>query len=592
MTPENGSTMAYFPVDEQTLDYLRLSGRPAALMELVKAYYSEQGLFRTDATPDPVFSDGIELDLGSIEPSLAGPRRPQDRLALGQVKTNFATYLTQPKSANGLGLNASGVDASYPIKINGQDCKLSHGSVVIAAITSCTNTSDPFVMIAAGLLAKKAVARGLHVAPFVKTSLTPGSRVVTAYLQRAGLIEPLAQLGFNLAGYGCATCIGNSGPLDDAVSQTIREHKLAAAAVISGNRNFEGRVHPLVQANYLASPALVIAYALAGTVKLDLQKDPLGTDPQGEPVYLRDLWPGTAEVNQAIAAHVTPNLFETNYADIFKGDDAWQGIRSQSSALFQWQPQSTYIQEPPFFDSLFHPAQNSAQRLRVLAVLGDSVTTDHISPAGDIPAASAAGKYLQSLGVPPDEFNSYGSRRGNYQVLARGTLANIRIKNKMLPGVEGSYALHLPEGDQMSLYDAAMRYKEESVPLLILAGKEYGTGSSRDWAAKGPLLLGVKAVIAESFERIHRSNLVGMGVLPLQFEPGESVESLGLNGRESYEISDLENLQVGSRLTVRAYSGASGMRLFHVRLCINTPAELDYFKQGGLLPAFVKSVMK
>jgi aconitate hydratase len=590
MSPENGSTMAYFPVDAQTLDYLRLSGRPTELVQLVEAYFKEQALFRTDATPDPQYSVVLDVDLASIEPSLAGPRRPQDRLSLSQVKSSFQTFLTQPKTANGLGLDAS---VNADITLNGEAYNLRHGAVVIAAITSCTNTSDPFVMIAAGLLAKKAVERGLKVRPYVKTSLTPGSRVVTGYLHSAGLIEPLAKLGFTLAGYGCATCIGNSGPLNEEVTRAVRENKLAAAAVISGNRNFEGRVHPLVQANYLASPALVVAYALAGTVDLDLQKDPLGVDGQGQPVYLRDLWPTAAEINAAIAAHVTPELFRANYKNIFAGDADWQAIQSPSSDLYPWQPDSTYIQEPPFFESLSaQQAAPSSAHMRVLAVLGDSVTTDHISPAGDISASSAAGLYLQALGVPPSEFNSYGSRRGNYQVLTRGTLANIRIKNKMLPGVEGSFAVHLPDGKQASLYDTAMQYKAEGTPLLLLAGKEYGTGSSRDWAAKGPLLLGIKVVIAESFERIHRSNLVGMGVYPLIFEPGQNVESLGLTGRESYEITGLDSPTVGKRLLVRAFDGACGMKEFHVRLCINTPGELAYFKQGGLLPAFVKDVLQ
>jgi aconitate hydratase len=589
MTPENGATVSYFPVDIQTLDYLRLSGRSAQQVALVEAYFREQKLFRSEATPDPEFSRVLELDLDSIEPSLAGPRRPQDRISLAQVKNNFASYLTQPKTANGLGLKS---DGQTSFSLHGYQVEMKHGAVVIAAITSCTNTSNPFVMIGAGLLAKKAVARGLSVPLYVKTSLTPGSRVVTGYLQNAGLLEPLAKLGFTLAGYGCATCIGNSGPLEEEVTRAVTESKLAVAAVLSGNRNFEGRVHPLVQANYLASPALVVAYALAGTVDIDLQHDPFGSDPQGRPVYLHDLWPSTAEVNAAIAANVSPELFKANYADLFSGDSAWQSIASPSADLYTWQADSTYIQEPPFFDSLFKNAVETPARLRVLAVLGDSVTTDTISPAGDIPASSAAGSYLQRLGVPPAEFNSYGSRRGNYQVLARGTLANIRLKNKMLPGVEGSLAVYLPDEEQGSLYDVAMRYKTEGVPLLLLAGKEYGSGSSRDWAAKGPLLLGIKAVIAESFERIHRSNLVGMGVLPLQFEPGSNVESLGLSGRESYEISDLNDLQVGKMLKVRAYDGECGMKEFNVRLCINTPGELADFKQGGLLPAFVKRVME
>jgi len=589
MTPENGSTMAYFPVDAQTLAYLRLSGRSAEQAALVEAYYREQGLFRTDETPDPEFSVVLDLDLGSVEPSLAGPRRPQDRLALSQVKENFQAYLTQPRTANGLGLEA---EKKGRFTLNGETVEMNHGAVVIAAITSCTNTSNPFVMIGAGLLAQKAVAHGLRVPAYVKTSLTPGSRVVTSYLQSAGLLEPLARLGFNLAGYGCATCIGNSGPLADEVSKAITENKLAVAAVLSGNRNFEGRVHPLVQANYLASPALVVAYALAGRVNLNLQRDPLGMDAQGQPVYLRDLWPSSAEIDAAIGANITPDLFKTNYANLFEGDATWKDIQGTTADLYNWRADSTYIQEPPFFDSLFKKQGKSAARLRVLAVLGDSVTTDHISPAGDIPASSAAGQYLQGLGVAPAEFNSYGSRRGNYQVLTRGTLANIRIKNKMLPGVEGSVALHLPNGEQGSIYDVAMRYKGEGTPLLILAGKDYGMGSSRDWAAKGPLLLGVKAVIAESFERIHRSNLVGMGVLPLQFAPDENAESLGLSGRESYEIDGLSDLEVGKILKVRAFDGECGMKEFNVRLCINTAGELAYFKQGGLLPAFVQNVLK
>mgnify|MGYP003815263073 CR=1 FL=1 len=590
MTPENGSTMAYFPVDEQTLDYLRLSGRSAEQVALVEAYFKEQGLFRTAATPDPQFSVVLDIDLGSVEPSLAGPRRPQDRLALAQVKSNFKSYLTSPRTSGGLELPA---DASAEIVVKGEKCNFHSGAVVIASITSCTNTSNPFVMIAAGLVAKKAVERGLKVKPYTKTSLNPGSRVVTDYLQKAGLLEPLAELGFALAGYGCATCIGNSGPLDEAVASAVKQNKLAAAAVISGNRNFEGRVHPLVQANYLASPALVVAYALAGTVEIDLENEPLGQDPHGQPVFLRDLWPSTAEVNAAIAAHVTPELFKASYQNIFAGDPDWQAVQSTPSDLYPWKADSTYIQEPPFFAALDKKqAGNSDERLRVLAVLGDSVTTDHISPAGDIPAASAAGKYLQRLGVAASEFNSYGSRRGNYQVLTRGTLANIRIKNKMLPGVEGSFALHLPDGTQGSLYEVAMQYKSEGTPLLLLAGKEYGTGSSRDWAAKGPLLLGIKAVLAESFERIHRSNLVGMGVYPLTYEAGENAESQGLTGRETFEISGLDKPEVGKRLTVRAYDGESLVKEFHARLAINTPGELAYFKEGGLLPAFVKQVLE
>ncbi len=592
MTPENGSTVGFFPVDAQTLDYLRLSGRSEDQVALIEAYFKEQQLFRTDTSPDPQYTQVVELDLASIEPSLAGPRRPQDRVTLKGVKAGFFSFLTQPKPA-GLALDESETNKKAALIMNGSATELSHGSVVIAAITSCTNTSNPYVMLAAGLLAKKAVAQGLKSKPWVKTSLTPGSRVVTAYLEKAGLIEPLAQLGFNLAGYGCATCIGNSGPLAPEIEASIKANKLAAAAVISGNRNFEGRVHPLVQANYLASPALVVAYALAGTMKIDLTSEPLGLDRKGQPVFLHDLWPTTTEINTAISSHLIPELFQTNYADLFKGDTEWQAIKTQPSALFQWQANSTYIQEPPFFEMLFKQREEgSSKPMRVLAFLGDSVTTDHISPAGDIALTSAAGQYLKSLGVDPLDFNSYGSRRGNYQVLTRGTLANIRIKNKLVPGVEGSVTLHLPDGEKMNLYDAAMKYKAEGTPLILLAGKEYGTGSSRDWAAKGPLLLGVKAVLAESFERIHRSNLVGMGVLPLMYMPGENAESLGLTGFETFEIEDLEPLLVKKQVTIRAYSQDCKAKYFKAQVCINTPSELDYFSQGGLLPAFVKGILE
>ncbi|MEA5078145.1 MAG: aconitate hydratase AcnA [Anaerolineaceae bacterium] len=592
MTPENGSTMGFFPVDEQTLAYLRLSGRSDEQVALVEAYTKAQGLFCADETPAPTYTQVVELDLASIEPSLAGPRRPQDRVPLAGVKSGFAVFLTLPKPT-GLGLEAVDATKKVTLSLNEKQVQLGHGAVVIAAITSCTNTSDPFVMLGAGLLAKKALARGLRSRSWVKTSLTPGSRVVTAYLEKAGLVEPLAELGFTLAGYGCATCIGNSGPLAAEIEESIKANKLAVAAVISGNRNFEGRVHPLVQANYLASPALVVAYALAGSTEVDLSSEPLGMDANGQPVYLRDIWPTTAEINAAIAAHVTPELYRANYADLFKGDEEWQSIQSQPSALYAWRADSSYIQEPPFFDVLFEQSKTGATApMRVLAFLGDSVTTDHISPAGDIPSASAAGQYLKSLGVAPIDFNSYGSRRGNYQVLTRGTLANIRIKNKLVPGVEGSVTVHLPDGTQMSLYDAAMQYKAEGTPLILLAGKEYGTGSSRDWAAKGPLLLGVKAVLAESFERIHRSNLVGMGVLPLTYLPGENAESLGLTGLETFEIEGLEPLEVKKLVTIRAYSEDCRAKYFKVQVCINTPSELEYFGRGGLLPSFVKGIME
>ncbi|RME89383.1 MAG: aconitate hydratase AcnA, partial [Anaerolineae bacterium] len=520
MAPEYGATMGFFPVDAETLRYLRLTGRSEETIERVEAYCRAQGLFRDENTPDPEFTDTLELDLSTVVPSLAGPKRPQDRIALSEMKKTFRAALTAPVRERGFGLDSEALARKGEVGTNGGSYEIGHGAVVIAAITSCTNTSNPSVMVGAGLVAKKAVARGLRVAPHVKTSLAPGSRVVTEYLRQTGLLEPLAQLGFNVVGYGCTTCIGNSGPLPGEVAKAIASADLVAAAVLSGNRNFEGRVHALVKANYLASPPLVVAYALAGTVDIDFENEPIGTDREGKPVYLRDLWPTQQEIMETIASGISAEMFREKYAAVFEGNELWNEIQAPTGDLYAWDEASTYIQEPPFFTELTLevPPIREIRGARVLALLGDSITTDHISPAGAIPEDGPAGRYLIEHGVKPREFNSFGSRRGNDRVMTRGTFANIRLKNRLVPGVEGGYTRHFPDGEQLTIFDAAMKYKEEGVPLLVVAGKEYGTGSSRDWAAKGTLLLGVKAVIAESFERIHRSNLIGMGVLPLQFQ--------------------------------------------------------------------------
>lgn len=595
MAPEYGATMGFFPVDEETLRYLRLTGRPAELVDLVERYCKEQGLFRTDDTPDPEFTDTLELDLSTVEPSLAGPKRPQDRLKLTEVKRSFQQALTAPIKERGYELPPEKLNSRAVIGTNGDQHELRHGAVVIAAITSCTNTSNPAVMVAAGLVAQKALQRGLKVKPYVKTSLAPGSRVVTAYLEEAGLLEALAKLGFNVVGYGCTTCIGNSGPLPVEVVKAISSADLVAAAVLSGNRNFEGRVHPHVRANYLASPPLVVAYALAGTVDRDLTTEPLGIGSDGQPVYLRDIWPTNREVQQVIAATLRPELFTERYADVFSGGAAWQNIQVPEGELFAWDEQSTYIQEPPFFADLTLEPQpiRPIFGARVLVMLGDSITTDHISPAGSFSPDSPAGKYLMERGVQPKDFNSYGSRRGNDRVMTRGTFANIRLKNRLTPGIEGGVTRHFPDGEQMSIYDAAMKYRAEGVPLIVLAGKEYGTGSSRDWAAKGTLLLGVKAVIAESFERIHRSNLVGMGVLPLVFQPGEGVDSLGLTGEEEYSIPEL-NDQLAPRSTVTVICRRpDGRQLtFQATVRLDTPTEVNYYRNGGVLHTVVRSLLK
>ena len=576
MTPEYGATCVIFPVDDVTLDYLRFSGRDEEHVGLVEAYTKEQGMFFRAGDPDPVFTELVELDLATVEPSLAGPARPQDRVPLSGAKAGFHAALAKTPGRDGDTL----ARAATP---EGPAAEVADGHVVIAAITSCTNTSNPQVMLAAGLLARNAVARGLTVKPWVKTSLAPGSRVVMDYYERAGLREPLEKLGFDLVGFGCTTCIGNSGPLLPGVSEAVREGDLSVAAVLSGNRNFEGRIHPDVRLNYLASPPLVVAYALAGTMDLDLSTEPLGEDHSGTPVYLRDIWPSLGDVVELVRNTVTSEMFRTRYAEVFTGDERWQGLDVGTGTTFSWDSGSTYVLQPPFFEGVTsEPAPvEDVRGARVLAVLGDSVTTDHISPAGSIKATSPAGEYLTGHGVSLDEFNSYGARRGNHEVMMRGTFANVRLRNLLAPGTEGGVTRHLPDGEQTTIFEAAMRYQDEGVPLVVLAGKEYGSGSSRDWAAKGPALLGVRAVIAESFERIHRSNLVGMGVLPLQFLPGESMASLGLTGEEVFDIPGLGALGGGGvpkELTVHA-----GDTEFAVRVRIDTPMEAEYYRHGGIL---------
>ena len=595
MAPEYGATMGFFPVDEETLNYLRLSGRSEEHIELVETYCKEQGLFHTEDTPDPEFTDVLELDLGSVVSSIAGPKRPQDRIPLAQAKEKFEASLSAPVVERGFGLGDDELARSAVMKTNGSDIAMKHGSVVIAAITSCTNTSNPSVMIAAGLVAKKAAERGLQVKPYVKTSLAPGSRVVTDYLERAGLLEPLANLGFNVVGYGCTTCIGNSGPLPGEVVKAITSADLVAAAVLSGNRNFEGRVHPYVRANYLASPPLVVVYAIAGTVDIDLTKEAIGIDREGQPVFLRDIWPESKEIMDAMVAAITPQMFKEKYANVFSGNEMWNNIHAVQSEVYHWNPESTYIQEPPFFLDLTPevPPVNEIHQARVLVLLGDSVTTDHISPAGTFSADTPAGKYLIEQGIQPRDFNTYGSRRGNDRVMTRGTFANIRLKNRLVPGIEGGVTIHFPDKTRMSIFDAAMAYRSEDVPLVVLAGKEYGTGSSRDWAAKGTLLLGIKAVIAESFERIHRSNLVGMGVLPLQFMPEDNVENLGLNGSETYDILGLsDDIQPMDRLTVRATKENGTEIVFDVIARLNSPTEVEYYRNGGILHTVLRNMVR
>ena len=598
MAPEYGATCGIFPVDAETLRYLEVSGRSAEQVALVEAYAKAQGFFHTHDTPEAEYSDTLELDLNSVEPSIAGPRRPQDRVRLTQARAAFEEALpslTGPAAAE----SPVATKTAVRVTLEGEEFELQHGSVVIAAITSCTNTSNPSVMVAAGLLAKKAVERGLKTKPWVKTSLAPGSRVVTRYLDQAGLTPYLNQLRFHTVGYGCTTCIGNSGPLPEPISQGIAEGKLVVCSVLSGNRNFEGRVQQEVRANYLMSPPLVVAYALAGRMDWDPYNDPLGTDRDGNPVYLRHLWPTQQEVAQVVESCINAQMYRDNYADVFRGDENWNAIDAPDSALYAWDPDSTYIKNPPYFDGMTKEAPETVQDIvgaRALVLLGDSITTDHISPAGSIKVNSPAGQYLISRGVAPKDFNSYGARRGHDEVMVRGTFANVRIKNALAPGTEGGVTTYLPTGEVMSIYDAAMRYRASGIPTIVLAGKEYGSGSSRDWAAKGPYLQGVRAVIAESYERIHRSNLVGMGIAPLQYLPGESAASLGLTGRETFTIVGLSEgirsgFAGGRTLTVRAVAEDGSEKTFQATIRIDTPKEIEYYRNGGILQYVLRQLL-
>jgi aconitate hydratase len=599
MAPDYGATMGFFPMDAESLRYLRLTGRPESLVTLVERYTKEQGLFRTDETPEPEFSDVFTLDLGDVEPSLAGPKRPQDRVPLARMKQAFHESLRAPAEQRGYGLSdeslSRGSAAHTANGVRDDSGDIGHGSVVLAAITSCTNTSNPSVMLAAGLLAKKAVERGLHVKPFVKTSLAPGSRVVTDYLTKAGLTPYLEQLGFYTVGYGCTTCVGNSGPLPQTVAEAIAGRDLVAVAVLSGNRNFEGRIHPAIKANYLASPPLVVAYALAGSVDVDLANEPLGRGSDGRPVYLKDLWPSHAEIAAVLERVLSPADFRSAYEGIEQTNPLWNAIPVSDSLLYEWNPASTYIQEPPFFGGVAAqvPPIRPIRAARVLVKVGDSVTTDHISPAGSIARSSPAGQYLIGLGVQPIDFNSYGTRRGNDRVMARGTFANIRLKNQLAPGTEGGYTTYLPTGEVTTVYDAAQRYRADETPLLVLAGREYGTGSSRDWAAKGVFLLGVRAVLAQSFERIHRSNLIGMGVLPLQFKEGQSAGTLGLTGRETYTIRLDEDLKPLEEVQVEVTDPPSGATRAIAAVCrADTPVEVEYYRNGGILQTVLRGFLK
>lgn len=595
MAPEYGATMGFFPVDDEAIQFLLRTGRDSALASMVERYCKEQGLFRTDSTPDPVFTDMLELDLSTVEPSMAGPKRPQDRVLLREMKTSFEKALRTPIKERGFELSEEKLGNTANVRDNGHSAEIGHGAVVIAAITSCTNTSNPSVMIGAGLLAKKAVERGLTRKPYVKTSLAPGSRVVTEYLNNAGLTPYLEELGFHTVGYGCTTCIGNSGPLPEQVSNAVQEGDLVAAAVLSGNRNFEGRINPFVKANYLASPPLVVAYALAGTVDIDLNTEPIGYDKQGQPVMLKEIWPSQQEIIDTVQTSLSADLFKQQYGNVYTGNEMWNAIPSTDEPVYLWNDASTYIQEPPFFIDmpLETPQIQPVKGARVLGLFGDSITTDHISPAGDIAVKSPAGQFLINKGVERGDFNTYGTRRGNDRIMTRGTFANIRLRNQIIPGSEGGVTEYLPTGEQMSIYDASVKYIADGTPLVIFAGADYGMGSSRDWAAKGTYLLGVKAVIAKSFERIHRSNLVMMGVLPLQFKAGEGWDTLGLTGRESVEIVGLdETLQPMQQLTVKATAADGSVKTFSVEARINTPVELEYYRNGGILHTVLRNFLK
>jgi aconitate hydratase len=593
MAPEYGATMGFFPVDQETLKYLQRTGRTKDEIDLVERYCKEQGIFRLDNGPELQYTKVLHLDLTGIEPAVAGPKRPQDRVPLSHVKKSFHHGLTAPIAERGFGLTKDQLGATAQVQDDKAPSTIAHGSVVIAAITSCTNTSNPSVMIGAGLLAKKAVARGLKVKPFVKTSLAPGSRVVTDYLTQAGVLDDLEKLGFNVVGYGCTTCIGNSGPLPEPVSNAITEGNLVAAAVLSGNRNFEGRVNPHTRANYLASPPLVVAYALAGTVDIDFDTTPIGEDTSGKPVFFREIWPTAQEVHKAVEESVLPEMFLKQYSGAFTSNEAWNSIPITPGDQYAWDSKSTYIQRPPFLEGITRTVGTiePIHGAKALAILGDSVTTDHISPAGSIAKSGPAGKFLVENGVQPADFNSYGARRGNDRVMVRGTFANIRIRNAMVPGVEGGVTKYLPTGETMSIYDASIKYQATKTPLVVLAGAEYGTGSSRDWAAKGTLLLGIKAVIAVSYERIHRSNLVGMGVLPLQFLPGQTVASLGLTGEETFDIPGLgESLSPRSQIEVVATKPDRTKKHFQAVVRIDTPVEIDYYRNGGILPTVLRKL--
>jgi aconitate hydratase len=604
MSPEYGATCGIFPVDAETLKYLRFTGREEHHVALVEAYMKEQGLFHTADTPPAQYTDTLELDLATVEPSLAGPKRPQDRVRLSDAKRAWNLDLPKltggrvpPAAGAGIrddeGVAVADARTGVEVKVGNEAFTLTDGDVVIAAITSCTNTSNPSVMVAAGLLARKAAERGLARKPWVKTSLAPGSKVVMDYYQEAGLVEPLEAMGFHLVGYGCTTCIGNSGPLPEEISAAIQEGDLVAVSVLSGNRNFEGRINPDVRANYLASPPLVVAYAIAGTMDIDLYNEPLGTDPNGRSVFLKDIWPSQMEVNAVIQESVRSEHFTNQYASVFEGDERWKALPVPEGARFAWDPASTYVKEPPYFEEMGTAPDPVTDIVgaRVLALVGDSITTDHISPAGSIAKDGPAARYLMENGVEPKDFNSYGSRRGNHEVMMRGTFANIRFRNRLTPDQEGGWTKHMPDGQVMSIYDAAMRYREEGTPLLVLAGKEYGTGSSRDWAAKGPALLGVRAAIAETYERIHRSNLVGMGILPLQFEDGESADTLGLTGEEVFSITGLTAaMEAGSDRRVRVTASTGGKtREFTARVRLDTPQEVEYFRHGGILKYVLRS---
>ena len=593
MCPEYGATVGFFPVDDETLNYMRQTGRSEEQVSLVEKYSKAQGLFRTDETPDPVFSDTVELDLGTVKPSLAGPKRPQDRILVSDMKAQYQKSLIAPRSPQGFGLQQEDLKKTAVVK-GDPDTTIGHGAVVLAAITSCTNTSNPSVMIGAGLLAKKAVEQGLRMPSFVKTSLAPGSQVVTDYLHKSGLMPYLEKLGFHTVGYGCTTCIGNSGPLPEPVRNAIQEGDLYVSSVLSGNRNFEGRVHPLTKTNYLASPPLVVAYALAGTTDIDLTTDPIGLSSSGDPVFLRDIWPSNAEIQQVVNASVDASMFDQRYSDAYSSNEEWNNIPIKGGELYEWSEHSTYIQEPPFFTGLTADVTpiSDIENARVMVKVGDSVTTDHISPAGAIAIDSPAAKYLTDQKVDPLYFNSYGSRRGNDQVMTRGTFANVRLRNAMAPGTEGSWTTYLPTDEVTSIFDASLKYKSDGTPLIVLAGKDYGMGSSRDWAAKGTLLLGIRIVIAESYERIHRSNLVGMGILPLQYKEGENAESLGLEGKEVFSTVGLsDDLQPRQNVTINV-SRPDGSSFSFVTTCrIDTPVEVDYYRNGGILHTVLRQFL-